>query len=194
MSNRVCLFSTNIVPGTDTADRKIVGIAEWGNDLPIGFKILASGNPRKCPSLIFDEPALAVVANYDDGVKRFLDFLGRIPHPSVPALAQEAREFLARPEHKNPYFVLEPEEYFWLGDDEPDVQMERLLAELSNLDAAMENAIAALKARMHEETHPPGFWARLLGARTPIRRENSNDLVFALALGGWTNNLFYEPN
>jgi hypothetical protein len=134
-----------------------------------------------------------VVADYEQGVARFFDFLARIPHPAVPELAEEARAFLTAANNKNRYFVLEPEEYFWLGGEEQGVQMEHLLAELANLDAPMARAIAEVKARMHEETHPPGFLARLLGARTPVRRENSNDLVFALALGGWSNNLFYEP-
>lgn len=195
MSNRVCLFSTNFVPGTDVEERHVVGLSEWGNDLPIGFKILASANPRKCPSLIFeDSESGAVIADFDPGVARFLDFLARIPHPAVLALAEEARSFLSAENNKNRYILLEPEEYFWLGNDEPVHQMEVLLAELSHLEAPMEQAIADVKLRMHEESNPPGFFARLFGARTPIRRENSNDMVFALALGGWSNSLYYEPN
>jgi hypothetical protein len=195
MSNRVCLFSTNFVPGADVAERRVVGISEWGNDLPIGFKILVSANPRKCPSLLFDGPeSCAVIADYEKGVARFLEFLARISHPAVPALAEEARTFLTAENNKNRYFLLEPEEYFWLGNEEPATQMEHLLAELANLDAPMEKAIAEVKSRMHEEANPPGFFARLFGARTPVRRENSNDLVFALALSGWSNTLFYDPN
>jgi hypothetical protein len=194
MSNRVCLFSTNFVPGADVEERRVVGISEWGNDLPIGFKILVSANPKKCPSLIFDGPdSSAVIADYEKGVARFLEFLARIPHPAVPALAEEASTFLWAANNKNRYFLLEPEEYFWLGNEEPATQMEHLLGELANLDALMENAIAAAKARMHEEANPPGVFARLLGARTPVRRDTSNDMVFALGLGGWDGNLFYQP-
>lgn len=185
MSNRVCLFSTNFIPGTDVDKRRVVGLSEWGNDLPLGFKILVSANPNRCSSLIFeDSKSGAVIGDFEAGVARFLEFLARVPHPAVPALADEARNFLSAPQNKNRYILLEPEEYFWLGNDEPVKQMDHLLADLANLQPSIEKAIDELKVRMHEEA---------TGARPLIRRGNSNDMVFALGLGGWDNTLYYEP-
>ena len=70
---------------------------------------------------------------------------------------------------------------------------QKLLAELADLEPQIVKAIAEIEARLWEETHPPGFFARLFGARTPNRKDDSNDLVYRLGLGGWTNVLFYEP-
>ena len=36
------------------ADERAVGIAEFGYDIPIVFKLLLSGNPRLCVSMIFE--------------------------------------------------------------------------------------------------------------------------------------------
>lgn len=193
MSNRAYLYSTNLEPGADSDARRVVGICEWSYDLPIAFKLLLSGNPRKCRSLIWDDPeAVALIGDYDAGVAALTRFLARVPHPAVPGLAEEAREFLDAEGNRSRYFFLEPLEIFWLGDAEPAAAADHLAAELADLGPHMERAIAEIKARMHEETHPPGFLARLLGARTPVRRENSNDLVYALGLGGWSNTLFYD--
>jgi hypothetical protein len=193
MSNRAYLFSTNFVPGTDATDRRIVGLAEWGNDIPIGFKLLVAGSPRKCPSLVFEEPTCAILGDYDLGVARFFEFLAHVHHPAMSYRVDEAREFLENPTNKQAYILLEPEEVFWLGVDPPAEQADRLLAELTDLRVQKQKAVAEIEARIHEETHPPGLFARLFGASTPIRHDDSNDMVVALGLGGWTNELFYDP-
>ena len=194
MANRAYLYSTNFVPGTETEERRIVGLSEWRYDIPIVFKLLLSGNPKRCSSLIWEEPdAIAVIGNYDEGVARLLEFLECVPHPAVAALAEEAREFLEADQNRNDYFLLEPNEIFDLGNDAPEEQADSLLAEFADLGPQMEKAIAELEARMHEEDHPPGFFARLFGARTPVRRDNSNDMVYAFGLGGWSRSLFYQP-
>jgi hypothetical protein len=201
MANRCYLYSTNFLPGRDVTggDRRVVGIAEWSWDIPLVFKLLLSGDPRKCRSLIWDVPEeVAVVGNYDVGVANLLAFLERISHPAAPALKEEAEEFLAAEKNKNPYFLLEGSEIFDIGDaspaESPAQQNDLLLAEIKDLGPAMEKAIAELDARVHEETHPPGFFARFFGARTPMRKDDSSDLIYNLGLGGWTNVLFYDPN
>ncbi len=171
-----------------------MGIAEFGYDIPIVFKLLISGNPRPCRSLIFEEAdEIAVIGDYDLGVARLMQFLGRVPHPAMAHLKEEAREFLETKENKNPYFVLEAGEVFYMVAESLAHENQKLLAELVDLEPKMAKAIAEIKERVWEETHPPGFLARLFGARIPTRREDSNDLVYQLGLGGWTNVLFFEP-
>ncbi len=190
MSNRAYLYSTNFVPGEGVEDRRIIGISEWGYDIPIVFKILLSGNPRICQSLLWDEPDVsAIVGEYDTGVARLLEFLPRIPHPAARELAEEAISVLRADQNRNRYFLLEPYEVFCL-DGKTAVEF---MADLADISRQMDQAIAEVTARMREEDNPPGFFARLFGARTPIRRETSTDMVYALGFGGWTNTLFYAP-
>jgi hypothetical protein len=74
MANRSYLYSTNYLPGSAaTGSRRVVGIAEFGNDIPIVFKLLLSGNPRTCVSLIFEgTDEIALVGDYQLGVGRLL--------------------------------------------------------------------------------------------------------------------------
>jgi hypothetical protein len=197
MANRSYLYSTNFIPGQETADleRRIAGISEWGWAIPIAFKLLLSGNPRKCRSLIFDVPEeIALVGDYVEGMANLLRFLDRVPHPHVEALRDEAQAFLSAEGNRNDYFVLECGELFEMDDKQLREQADMLLAEIDDLAPQMERAIAEIPDREAEELHPPGVLARLFGAQTPVRRDNSADLVFALGLGCWTNTLFFEPN
>jgi len=70
MANRCYLYSTNSVPGSAAAeDRHVVGISEFGHDIPLGFKLLLSENPRPCSSLIFEgTDEIALVGDYEAGV------------------------------------------------------------------------------------------------------------------------------
>jgi hypothetical protein len=196
MANRSYLYSTNLVPGLDVNEgaRRIVGIAEWNWDIPIVFKLLLSGDPKKCSSLIWGvSDEIALVGDYGVGVANMLRFLERVSHPTIATLKGEAEKFLAGENNKNRYFQLECCEIFEMGSESLAEQNDRLLAEIKDLGPLMEKAIAELDARMYEETHPPGFFARLFGARTPVRKHDANDLVYALGLGGWTNTLFFDP-
>jgi hypothetical protein len=108
-------------------------------------------------------------------------------------LREEAKEFLESEKNRNKYFVLEGSEVFAMEGESLTEENQKLLKELADLEPQMVKAIADIEARVWEETHPPGFFARLFGARTPVRKDDSNDLVDRLGLGGWTNNLFCEP-
>jgi hypothetical protein len=195
MANRSYLYSTNHIPGSAAIDdRRAVGIAEWSYDIPIVFKLLLSGDTRTCASLIFEgNDEIALVGPYEKGVANMLRFLDRVPHPAVTELKAEAQEFLAAEENKNPYFVLEGGEVFGMVSESLPEENRKLLAELTDLEPQMQKAIANIEARIREETHPPGLFARLFGGRTPVRREDSSDLVLGLGLGGWNNVLFFGP-
>jgi hypothetical protein len=173
--------------------RRAVGVADWSYDIPIVFKLLVSGNPRSCRSMIFEgDDEIALVGDYRQGLDRMLRFLDRVSHPAVEELKEDAREFLEADENRSTYFVLEGYEVFCMGG-EPAAENQKLLADLANLEPQMRKAIEEIDARVWEETHPPGFLARLFGARQPVRKKDSNDLVYGLGLGNWTNILFYDP-
>jgi hypothetical protein len=195
MANRCYLYSTNFIPGAAaTEHRRAVGIAEFAYDIPLVFKLLLSGNPRPCSSLIFEgTDEIALVGDYEPGLARMLQFLDDVRHPAVPSLREEAQEFLESEENRNSYFVLEGGEVFAMTAESLIKENQKLLAELVDLEPRIVKAIAEIEARIQEETHPPGFLARLFGARTPVRKDDSSDLVYRLGLGNWTNVLFYEP-
>ncbi len=52
MANRAYLYSTSFLPGAETEFRRIVGLSEWSYDIPLAFKLLLTGNPHRCTSLI----------------------------------------------------------------------------------------------------------------------------------------------
>lgn len=122
MANRSYLYSTNIVPGPDAEaqGRKLIGISEYNYDIPIVFKLLLSGNPRTCPSSIWDcNDDIALLGDYDAGLANLEAFLAQIQTPAAQPLIAEALEFLRKPENHNPYFVLECGEIFEMSDPDP---------------------------------------------------------------------------
>jgi hypothetical protein len=197
MANRSYLYSTNHVPAPDLEEdeRRMMGISEWNYDIPIAFKILLSGNPKKCHSSIFEMPEeIALVGEYDEGTSRLLQFLDRIPHPAIGPLKQEAREFLALEKCKRRYFVLECGEIFEMEEAPLAEQTHHLLGEIQNLGPSMEMAIAKVRGIEQSESKPPGFFARLFGAKpaVPKKKDNPDDALYALGLGNWSNILYFD--
>ncbi len=197
MANRSYLYSSNFVPGRDDTigARRIVGISEWNYDIPIVFKLLVSVNPRRCRSLLFDSPdEIAIVGDFDAGVNRLMQFLDQIGHPAIESLKDEAEEFFASDGNTNDYFLLECGEIFMMDSIDLGEQAASLFGGIRDIEPDLTKAKAHIEARLQEEIHPPGFFARLFGATRPVRQENSTELVFTLGLGNWSNTLYYEPN
>lgn len=196
MANRSYLYSSNFVPPPEAneADRRITGISEWKYDIPIGFKILLSGNPRKCQSLIWDVPQeIAIVGDYDQGLDRLLHFLDRIPLPEVIPLKEEARKFLTDEANKNRYFILECGEIFELHDEPLTEQNDSLLAEIRNIESLVESALANLLPSQACTAKASGFFSRLLGRNPPApERKGSADAVHSLGLGNWSSILYFD--
>jgi hypothetical protein len=196
MANRSYLYSSNLVPSPEAneGEGRMNGISEWNYDIPIAFKILLSANPRKCRSSIWEVPEeIAIAGDYDPGVDRLFRFLDRIALPEIKSLKDEARQFLTADANKNRYFVLECGEIFEM-DDEPLVeQNDRLLAEIRNIEPAMEAAIAQFSPTKPSEARSGGFFSRLLGSKSLASEKTiPPDAIHSLGLGNWSNILYFD--
>ncbi|MGP9556777.1 DUF7822 domain-containing protein [Psychrobacter sp. AOP7-A1-24] len=110
------MYSTNTIPEANQNDssRVLTGISEYNYDIPIVFKVLLSGNPQACLSLIWDNPEkIALIGDYASGVQNLEAFLAAITLPAAQAPITEALEFLRMPENQNQYFILECGEIFF---------------------------------------------------------------------------------
>jgi hypothetical protein len=177
MANRSYLYSSNFAPSPEVneADRRITGISSWRYDIPIVFKILLSGNPRKCLSSIWEGPEeIAIVGDYDQGLDRLLRFLDRITLPEVIPLKEEARQFLTDEANKNRYFILECGEIFELYDEPLTELNDSLLAEIRNIEPLLESALA-----------------ELLPSQASARKDPT-DSLHSLGLGYWSSILYFD--
>jgi len=196
MANRSYLYSSNFVPSPNAngAHRRMTGISEWRNDVPVAFKILLSSNARKCRSSIWKVPEeIAIIGDYDPGLDRLLRFLDRIPVPDVVLLKEEARRFLTDAANKNEYFVLECGEIFEMDDAPLAEQNERLLAIIRHIESVEESALAKLVTNPPSATKAGGWFSRTLGHKSMEPKKNSSvDAVNSLGLGNWSNVLYFD--
>jgi hypothetical protein len=196
MANRSYLYSSNLVPSPEVgkSELRMNGISEWNYDIPLAFKILLSGKPRKCRSSIWEVPEeIAIVGDYDQGVDRLLLFLDRVPLPQMMPLKEEARRFLTDGANKSRYFVLECGEIFEL-DDKPLVEQNNLLlAEIHNLGPVIESALADLSLTQPTGPKPAGFFSRLFGTKQPLpKKKDPAKVIDSLGLGNWSNVLYFD--
>jgi hypothetical protein len=196
MANRSYLYSSNFAPSPEVneADRRITGISEWNYDIPIAFKILLSGNPRKCLSSIWEvSEEIAIVGDYDHGLDRLLRFLDRITLPEVIPLKEEARQFLTDKANKNRYFILECGEIFELHDEPHTEQSDSLLAEIRNIEPLIESALADLLPSQASAAKASDFFSRRQGRKPPApERKGSADALYSLGLGNWSSILYFD--
>ena len=196
MANRSYLYSSTLVPSPEANqnDQRMNGISELNYDIPIVFKILLSGNPRKCRSSIWEVPEeIAIVGEYDHGVDRLLRFLDRLSLPEIIPLKEEARQFLTSDANRNRYLVLECGEIFEMDGEPPAEQNDRLLAEIRNIEPVMESAFATLSPNQPIKSNSGGFFSRLLGSK-PSATEGkvSVNAIHSLGLGNWSNILYFD--
>ena len=205
MANRSYLYSTNIAPGPDAVDqgRKLIGISEYNYDIPIVFKLLLSGNPRTCPSSIWDcDDDIALLGDYDAGLANLEAFLAQIQSPAAQPMIAQALEFLRKPENQNPYFVLECGEIFEMQDPGPGEQNLQLLHSIQNLQPEIDAALQSLHSPAPAPApvpppKPAGFLARMFGLAppppTPARPAPDPLQAFhQLGLGLWSNYLYFD--
>lgn len=197
MANRSYLYSTNVVPGPSAiaSGRKLIGISEWNYDIPIVFKLLLSGNPKICPSSIWENPEeIALIGDYASGVKNLESFLSKVTHPSAHDLIVEAIEFLNKPENKNQYFVLECGEIFDMEETPLFEQNLVLLEQVKNLQPELEQALQSLVPPSVTPPKPVGFFSRLLGRtpEPPMPEQDPMTPIYALGLGNWSNILYFD--
>ena len=197
MANRSYLYSSNIIPGPNAKanGRKLIGISEWNYDIPIVFKLLLSGDPRTCKTSIWDNPdEIALIGEYDAGVKNLEGFLSKVTHPSAQALIAKAIEFLNKPENRNPYFVLECGEIFALGDIPFPEQNLTLLEQVKNLQPEVDLALQSLLPPAVVPPKPVGLISKLFGRKPepPVPAYDPMKAIYGLGLGNWSNVLYFH--
>lgn len=197
MANRSYLYSTSVIsePSAEANGRKLIGISEWDYDIPIVFKLLLSGNPKTCPSSIWNNlEEIALIGDYASGVKNLEEFLSKIELPAAQDLIAEATEFLKKPENWNRYFVLECGEIFDVVETPLLEQNLALLEQVKNLQPEVEQALQSLVPPPVVPPKPVGFFSKLLG-RAPEPPSPAHDLmepIYALGLGNWSNILYFD--
>lgn len=197
MANRSYLYSTNIIPGPSAKANggKLIGISEWNYDIPIVFKLLLSGNPKTCPSSIWDNPEeIALIGDYASGVKNLEGFLSQIELPAAQDLIAEAIEFLNKPENQNQYFVLECGEIFDMGETPLLEQNLALLEQVNNLQHEVEQALQSLLPPPVVPPKPVGFFSKLFGrvSEPPSPAHDLMKPIYGLGLGNWSNISYFD--
>lgn len=133
MSNRAYLYSLSNRPQfyTDRPDT-ICGLSEWPYFIPFTFRVLMSGDPMLCASLLSDgfddEPEnsktklYAISSNFEKGFERLKKFIAILrPMIETSYLSNSLDESLAFLEaHRNDYLLLETIELDTMefGDEE----------------------------------------------------------------------------
>lgn len=187
MTNRTYLYTTSFDPQADPGaarTQRLAGVSEWSYAIPLVPRILVSVDPRARQSIIWDDTPdlIAVTARCGPGIARLDAFLGRIHHPGLGTMAEDALRFLRAHTGPDDHFVLECGEIFAMGDEPFADQGAALLAGLADIDAEMEAALAGLAPA------EPNFWQRLF---TPSR-ESIEEPLRELGLGYWSDALYFE--
>lgn len=176
MANRSYLYSVSEIPGTPGAAAPVIRpVSEWKWDIPMVHRVLMTGSPRLCPSVIWDPPLQAIVADYAQGVASLERFFAALPQTEkVRADAAAALAALRDPAQQGAYFLLEVFEILemgLIGDDE-----ESRLAELAE---AYEMELG--------EIGDIDYWLNRAPSLAP------DDLDQATGGGAWRRNLYFAP-
>ncbi len=192
MANRSYLYALNAVPalGVDPLTLEVTGLSEYAYDIPLAFKLLVSGNPRACPSLVWDEGA-AILGEYGAGVQRLEAFLARLEHPQAAEFTRPTLEFLRDPRNVRRFILLEPDELFMMDDADPTVQLEALLQNLQHLEPEIEDAVQRVRDAGSVRAQPTGWLGRLFKP-APVTEFDPTRALIELGLGHWSNVLYFD--
>jgi hypothetical protein len=174
MANRSYLYAIDAVPAIDSSpsESRCIGISEFNGAIPIVFKLLLTGNPRACRSIIWKTPdEIALVGEYALGFQRLKEFLARIDLPAAQPLIQECLDFLEDNKHRRNYFLLECGEIFELTEEPLDQQNAKLLNEITDLDAEIDQALERVKATIVNGPRSEGLPPNLSAAAKELDAE-----------------------
>ena len=193
MANRSYLYSSNTVPSDSDDKPQLRGISEWGYNIPLAYRLLLSGEPRRCRSSIWDVPEpVALAGDYAEGVQALMAFLERTELPSLTKYKDEALAFLSDPANARSYFVLEAGEIFDMVGDDMDRQCEQLLNEVRQADTLAEKALQKLASLAKPKLQ--GFLAKLFGVKSQDPQQMLTAYIEDLGLGFWENVLYFSFN
>ena len=172
MANRSYLYAADRRPTRpqDVPDR-VVGLTEWAYDVPLAQRLLLSGDPTVCPSMIFGIDAeIGIAADFGVGLGALVSFLERIEHPGAAPLVAEALSFLEDPAHQDQLIIAEAGEIF----------------DMDGGDLARAAQVLVTRIREHLDTDAEASLAA-------IDRVADDTSLRELGLGNWSTVLFYDP-
>lgn len=196
MSNCSAIYSTD-TSGGPLGERPfgdvLCTLGSHPGDYPIVYKLLLSGNPRICRSFVCGPRDLALLGDYEAGLARLSEFLGRIAIPQAQAAIEAALGFLHAPENRRQYFLLETADIVGMGDGSPKQQNQALIDEINHLAPELERVLEAFDAWMAPiapaAPPKPGFLARLLGAKpqaaAPVAEPDVTAFLDWMGLSSW---------
>lgn len=189
MANRSYLYSCNTVPGHHAETKHFAGLSEWNYSTPLIYKILLSANPEMCTSSIWDIPEkIAIVGEYEQGVKNLESFLEQIKRDDAQPLLQEALSFLKDEANRNEYFVLECGELYEMSNVDIFLQNKELFDEIEDIKSEYEYALWLIQRPLPAQSG--GLLSRLFNRQKPP--SNTLDSIHALGLGNWSNELYQD--
>lgn len=153
MANRSYLYSLSNRPTSyDDRPETISGLSEWAYAVPFSFRVLLSGNPRLCPSLISDgfedDPPdqktklYAISGDFEAGYARLRKFMAAVRAIGSAALITALDETTAYlDQHRDEYVLLETVELDCMSEDSADGMracVEREIEECRRVGAAID--------------------------------------------------------
>jgi|SRR5690606_2776636 len=190
MANRSYLYAANRTPGSDSGFDKIIGVSESSYDIPLVYKILVSGRPSACRSLIWEYPEpISIAGDYEHGMERLSAFLSDIRHPDIDLLRSQTMDFLSSAMTRRKFFVLECGEIFEMdGDQSIEAQNLALVEEITQVDLQMAEALKELNGTTRSTFDK--IKAFLVGKP----EEGSAQAIEHLGLDRWSRDLYFSPS
>jgi len=190
MANRSYLYAANRGPGSDSGFDKVIGISESSYEIPLVYKILLSGRPRACRSLIWDHPEpISIAGDYKDGLERLSGFLADIRSPDIDVLRTQSMDFLSSTMTRRDLFVLECGEIFEMDDDQSiEAQNLALVEEIMQVELQMAEALKELNGTARST------FARIKAFLVGKPEEGSAQAIERLGLDRWSRDLYFSPS
>jgi hypothetical protein len=209
MANRAYLYSLSNRPSSfEDRPETISGLSEWPYAVPFSFRVLASGDPRLCATLVTDgfedDPPerrtklYAISADFDTGHARLTKLCAALRVGATPDLATAldgTEEFLA--EHRDRYVLLETIELDIMTEkSEEDLRacVEREVERCRRVGAAIDalpadpaETGAVLRRSTADETGP--FHGLVLDDDFDNTRDRRT--AYPLGLSWWTEVLYF---
>jgi hypothetical protein len=161
------------------------GVHEWNGSIPPSQLILMSGKPRCYQSLIEKGHKIAVLADREAGVARFLALLRALEATEVLGTdfvedARVAEQFLTTTEGAGKLLLLEPYEIFELSKKPPEAQcLDLVQKQIPAIAAQVDDLIAR---------PPKTLFVKSPKWLTEVRKEWN----MKLGLGTWGPNVWFR--
>jgi hypothetical protein len=209
MANRCSVYLLENDPN-ESAEGLAQDLGEWGWSIPWSFQLLASANPRPCPSRIWkteEDQLIAITADFDAGRRRLAEFLKALPTSEAGGVfdAEKLAEKIAATEAhlkgrdaRFRFVLLEAAEILEMGlggDDEEDEDDEDYEYEDGEYEDELPESLGAANAQLIEsivESCVEGFepiFADLAGTAKIFGVHKAWE---SLGLDAWEDTAYYS--